>query len=93
MSTEPKDDAPEPGINVLRLEAERSRDELESTLDELGERLNPRRVTEPVVGAAKSVARRVRGVDRTTLVAASTATVIAVGGVVAWIAKAARRNG
>jgi hypothetical protein len=44
MTTDTPAPADDAGINALRLDADRARDDLEATLDEIEERLNPRRV-------------------------------------------------
>ena len=45
LPAEPAEDA---GINAIRLDADRARDELESTMDEIERRLNPQRIIQPV---------------------------------------------
>lgn len=45
LPPEPADDA---GIHAIRLDADRARDELESTLDEIERRLSPDRIIQPV---------------------------------------------
>ena len=45
LPPEPADDA---GINAIRLDADRARSELETTLDEIERRLSPQRIIQPV---------------------------------------------
>jgi hypothetical protein len=78
--------APDAGINAVRLDADRARDELEKTLDQIESILNPQRVIVPVKKAVDSVKQPYK--NRPVAFIASVAGVIGtIGGVIVWAAK------
>jgi hypothetical protein len=78
--------APDAGINAVRLDADRARDELEKTLDQIESILNPQRVIVPVMKAVDSVKQAYK--NRPVEFIASVAGVVGtIGGVIVWAAK------
>jgi len=83
MSEQRPEPAPDAGINLIRLDADRARHDLENTLDEIEARLNPQRVIEPVkktVASAKSAYKN-RPVE---FIAVAVGIIGALGGLVIW---------
>ncbi len=79
---EPTKDA---GIEAIRLDADRTRDELEQTLDAIEEKLDPRRVVDSLTRAYRN-----RPVE---FVAVATGVLGAVIGLVVWRVVATRGHG
>jgi hypothetical protein len=80
--TEPQSEpAPDAGINALRLDADRARDDLERTLTEIETRLNPQRVIQPVARAARGV-RDAYSANPPRFFAVAVAVAVALGGII-----------
>jgi hypothetical protein len=88
LPPEPADDA---GINAIRLDADRARDELESTLDEIERRLSPDRIIQPVKRSVVRAAGWVKA-EYTRDPVAFITKVVAVAGTVAVVAFASSRR-
>ena len=78
--------APDAGINAVRLDADRARDELEKTLDQIESILNPQRIIVPVKKAVDSVKKAYdnRPVE---FIATAAGILGTIGGVVVWAAR------
>jgi ElaB/YqjD/DUF883 family membrane-anchored ribosome-binding protein len=92
MSDSTPPPAPDAGINALRLDADRAREDLEKTLDEIESRLNPQRVIQPVKRAVNSVktAYENRPVE---FIAAAAGVVGTIGGLIALAARSRGSRG
>lgn len=81
MRPEPPEDA---GINAIRLDAERTRDELERTLEEIERRLDPR----PRIDAVKRAYRR----SPASFIGIASGALASIGGLVAWAMVSGRKR-
>jgi hypothetical protein len=88
LPPEPGDDA---GINAIRLDADRARDELESTLDEIERRLSPDRIIQSVKRSVTAAAHWVKDEYSRDPVAFVTKVVAVVGTVAGVVFAASRR--
>jgi len=76
---------PDAGINAIRLDADRTRDELERTLEEIERRLDPRIRIESVKRAYRK-----RPVE---FIAAAGVALGAVAALITWAVRSAHRSG
>lgn len=88
LPPEPDDDA---GINAIRLDADRARTELETTLDEIERRLSPQRVIQPVKHTVTKAAAWLKNEYTRDPVAFATKAVAAVGTVAVVLFVSSRR--
>jgi hypothetical protein len=93
MSTEQPDDQPTPelsddaGVNAIRLDAERAREDLDKTLSEIERRLDPQRIIQPVKRAVLQTASAIKTEyqkDPVRFVTVAVLTIGAVGAVLTW---------
>jgi hypothetical protein len=91
-SEQPDDQAPQEldddaGMNAIRLDAERAREELDKTLSEIERRLDPHRFIQPISRAVKQTASAIKTEfqkDPVRFVTVAVLTVGAVGLVLTW---------
>jgi hypothetical protein len=84
--------APDSGINAVRLDAERAREELEKTLDQIESILNPQRIIVPTRKAVESVKRAYKN-RPVEFIAAAAGVLGTIGGLAVWAAKSGRSHG
>jgi hypothetical protein len=93
MSTDQPDDKPadeladDAGVNAIRLDAERAREDLDKTLSEIERRLDPQRIIQPVKRAVLQTASAIRTEfhkDPVRFVTVTVLTISAVGVVLTW---------
>jgi hypothetical protein len=93
MSTgQPDDTTPDEldddaGVNAIRLDAERARDDLDKTLAEIERRLDPQRVIQPVKRTVQRTVATIRSEyhkDPVRFVTVTVLTVSAVGAILTW---------
>jgi hypothetical protein len=88
LPPEPDDDA---GINAIRLDADRARSELETTLDEIERRLSPQRIIQPAKHTITKAAAWVKDEYARDPVAFVTKAVAAAGTVAVVLFVSSRR--
>jgi hypothetical protein len=84
--------APDSGINAVRLDAERAREELEKTLDQIESILNPQRIIVPTRKAVESVKKAYEN-RPVEFIAAAAGVIGTIGGLVVWAARSGRSHG
>ena len=92
MTDDRPDPAPDAGINAVRLDADRAREELEKTLDQIESILNPQRIIVPAKKAVNSVKKAYEN-RPVEFIAAAAGVIGTIGGIVVWAAKSGRSRG
>ncbi|MCU1406597.1 MAG: hypothetical protein JWQ43_2900 [Glaciihabitans sp.] len=92
MTDSPQQPEPDAGINALRLDADRARDDLEQTLGEIEARLNPQRVIQPIKKAVSAVSAAYKK-QPVEFIATAVGIIGAVAGLAIWATRGNTTNG